>query len=341
MKPLNCNSSSEQYPEKVTDSNGQPLPGATVVVKGTTQGTATNVDGNYTIANIPDNAALQFSFVGMKTREVVVGSQTNISVSMEVDAIGIEEVVAIGYGTVKKSDLTGAVGTIQGDGIVKRQSSEVSQALQGAMPGLMVTRNNNAPGSAATIRVRGVTTIGDSSPLIILDGVPVGNINDINPNDILDISVLKDAASASIYGSRAAAGVILVTTKRAKQGERNLGYSYKYGFETPTELPHNVDIIRYLDMANEQRWNDSGNGENQYPTFSKEYIENYITNNSKNPDMYPITNWNNLIFKDFAPRESHELNFSTGTNHISTNASFSYEKVEGLYDNNNYHRISR
>src|SRR5690606_2681339 len=149
------------------------------------------------LPNVPEDATLVFSFVGLRAEEVVVGNQTTINIVMEQETIGIEEVVAIGYGTVKKSDLTGAVGTVQGDVISKRQNTEVSQALQGVMPGLMVTRNNSAPGASATIRVRGITTIGDSNPLVILDGVPVNNINDINPNDILDISVLKDAASAS------------------------------------------------------------------------------------------------------------------------------------------------
>ncbi len=222
----------------VTDAGGQPLPGVTVVVKGTTKGTITDTDGNYSLSNVPEDATLIFSFVGMRTQEVVVSNQTTINITMEAGVIGIEEVVAIGYGTVKRSDLTGAVATVQGDLIAKRQNTEVSQALQGAIPGVMVTRSNNDPGSAASIRIRGITTIGNSNPLIIVDGVPVNNINDVNPNDITDISVLKDAASASIYGSRAAAGVILVTTKRAKLGEQNLTYNYKLGIEKPTEIPH-------------------------------------------------------------------------------------------------------
>jgi TonB-linked SusC/RagA family outer membrane protein len=324
----------------VTDESGQPLPGVTVVVKGTTQGTVTNADGEYSLTSIPEDATLVFSFVGMSTQEVAVGDQTTINIVMEQETIGIEEVVAIGYGTVKKSDLTGSVATVQGDLVSSRQNTQVSQALQGAMPGVMVTRNNNAPGSSAAIRIRGVTTIGDSNPLIIVDGVPVGSINDVNPNDVEDISVLKDAASAAIYGARAAAGVILVTTKRAELGERSLTYSYKFGIEKPTEMVQFTGVTRYMEMANEQRWNDAGNDANEYPTFPQDMVDNYHTLNAQNPDLYPITDWNDVIFDKYAPRESHELNFTTGTENISSHASFSYETVDGLHTNRNYTRIT-
>jgi len=334
-------SQQNQITGTVTDaSTGESMPGVNIVVKGTTIGTLTDTDGRYSISVTGGDMVLTFSFVGYKSQDINISGRTTINVQMEPGLETLEEVVVIGYGTVKKSDLTGAVSSIKGDVIANRETTQISHALQGAIPGIVVTRNNSAPGSTATIRIRGITTIGDSNPLIIVDGIPVSNINDVNPNDILDITVLKDAASASIYGSRAAAGVILVNTKRASLGERSFVYSYKYGFEKPTEMPRNVDVTRYLEMANEQRWNDSGNGANEYPTFSKEYVENYVSMNAQNPDLYPITDWNDLIFKDFAPRESHDINFITGTKNISTNASFSYEKENGLYYNNNYKRLT-
>jgi len=222
---------------KVTDASGNTMPGVSVVVKGTTTGTTTDADGKYILGNVPDNSTLVFSFVGMKSKEVLIAGKTDINVVLEDETIGLEEVIAIGYGTVKKTDLTGAVGTVKGELISERQTTQLSQALQGATSGVMVTRSNNAPGATATIRIRGVTTIGDSNPLIIVDGVPVDNINDINPNDVQDMSVLKDAASASIYGSRAASGVILITTKRAKTGEVSLSYNAEYGVEKPTAQP--------------------------------------------------------------------------------------------------------
>lgn len=232
------------------------------------------------------------------------------------------EVVVVGYGTQKKSDLTGAVATIGGRDLANRRTANVSQALQGQVSGVMVTRNNSAPGSSANIRIRGITTIGDSNPLIIMDGVPVNSIDHINPNDIENISVLKDAASASIYGSRAAAGVILVTTKRAKKGELSLNYNFEYGTEVPTRIPEYVDVTRYMGMVNELRWNDNGNDGNEYPLYPQDMVDNYMDLNASNPDLYPNTDWVGLILKKSAPRQRHSLDISGGTDAIRTKASF-------------------
>ncbi|MDX9881313.1 MAG: carboxypeptidase-like regulatory domain-containing protein [Prolixibacteraceae bacterium] len=264
---------------KVTDSSGAPLPGVSVVIKGTTTGTITDFDGKYNLANVPADATLVFSFVGMKAQEIPMSGKSSINVTMKEETVGIEEVVAIGYGTVKKSDLTGAVGSVSGSLVADRQVTQLSQALQGAMSGVMVTRNGNSPGSPATIRIRGITTIGTSAPLVIVDGVPVDNINSVNSNDVESISVLKDAASASIYGSRAAAGVILITTKRAKPEELGLEYNFEFGMEKPTTLADHVDAVRYMQIANESGWNDVGNNANEYPVYSKDLIENYYSLN--------------------------------------------------------------
>ncbi|MFW5873042.1 MAG: SusC/RagA family TonB-linked outer membrane protein, partial [bacterium] len=325
----------------VTDNQGSPLPGVTVVVKGTTQGTATNADGEYSFTDIPEDATLVFSFVGMRTQEVEVGNQTTINVTMEEDAIGIEEVVAIGYGTIKKADLTGGVSSVGGDIIENRKATQISQALQGTMPGVMVTRSNNAPGATSTIRIRGITTIGENDPLVIVDGVPVGSINDVNPNDVESISVLKDAASASIYGSRAAAGVILVTTKRAKTGVLELQYNVEYGFEKPTEMSDYVGAKRYMEMTNELRWNDNENDpDSEFPVYEPDIIKNYDSLHEENPDIYPNTDWVDLILKDNAPRQSHFVNISAGSNTIRTKASLAYDEVGGLYIGKNYKRLT-
>src|SRR5690554_1360331 len=304
----------------VTDTQGEPLPGVTVSVLGTTVGTATDLDGRYSLT-VPEGSTLVFSFIGFETQSIAIGERNVIDVALSEDLTSLDEVVVVGYGTQRKSDLTGAVTTLQGGDVAQRQQMQVSQALQGAMAGVMVTRNNSAPGAPATIRIRGITTIGDSNPLIIVDGVPFDDIDNINPNDIESISVLKDAASSAIYGARAASGVILVTTKRGKVGEGSLVYNFSFGFETPTEMPKNVGVTRYLEMANEQRWNDSGNNNNEYPTFPREEVENWVANNRQNPDLYPITDWNDLIFKDRAPRSTHSLSITTGTKNIRTNAS--------------------
>jgi TonB-linked SusC/RagA family outer membrane protein len=324
----------------VTDENGESLPGASIIVKGTTVGVVTNIDGKYSLS-IPANATtLQFSFVGMKTEEVEIGSQNTVNVVLKTDAVGLDEVVAIGYGVAKKSDLTGAVGSVKGGTVAERQTTQLSTALQGAISGVMVTRNNNAPGATASIRIRGITTIGESNPLVIVDGVPVGSINDVNPNDIENISVLKDAASAAIYGSRAAAGVILVTTKRAKAGDLKLEYSFSYGFDKPTALPEYVDAKRYMQMVNELRWNDNGNNDNMYPTYPKETIENYDQLNAENPNEYPNTDWVGLILKDSAPKQTHAVSVAAGGKAIKTNASFAYDKIGALYEGRQYERYT-
>ncbi len=326
---------------KVIDVQGQPLPGVTVVIKGMTNGTITDADGNYTIGNVPVNAVLTFSFVGMRSQDIEVGGKKVINIRLEEETIGLEEVVAIGYGTVKKSDLTGAVGSVGGQEIAERQVTQISQALQGAISGVTVTRDNSAPGATATIRIRGITSIGDSDPLIIVDGVPVDDINDINPNDVEDISVLKDAASASIYGSRAAAGVILVTTKRAKIGEIGLTYNYEFGLEKPTRLPDYVGAVRYMQMVNELRWNDNGNIEGgEYPTYTEDIVNNYASLHEENPDLYPDTDWNSLILKNDAPRQSHMLSITAGSKTIRTKASLAYDETDGLYTGKKYKRFT-
>jgi len=325
----------------VTDSQtGEPMAGVNIVVRGTTIGAIADVNGRYSLTVSDPNAVLVASFIGYATVEIPVAGKTTVDITLKSEALALEEVVVIGYGTVKKSDLTGAVTSITGDAIVKRQTTQISQALQGAMSGVMVTRNNNAPGSTGTIRIRGITTIGDSNPLIIVDGVPVGSINDINPNDVETISVLKDAASASIYGSRAAAGVILVTTKRAKQGDLNLEYNVEYGIEKPTQIPEYVDIIRYMQMENELRWNDNKNIGNEYIRFSKDLIDNYWDLNAENPDLYPNTDWVDLVLKKNAPRQSHTISVSIGTNAIRSKIMLAYDKTDGLYIGRSYERIT-
>lgn len=325
----------------VKSETGETLPGVTVVIQGTTIGTVTDMDGKFSLSVENSSQVLVFSFVGMATQEVSVGSQNNFSVVMQSEAIGIEEVVAIGYGTVKKSDLTGAVGAVKGSVVSERQTTQVSQALQGAMAGVMVTRDNSAPGASSTIRIRGITTIGESSPLVIVDGVPVGSINDVNPNDIENISVLKDAASASIYGSRAAAGVILVTTKRAKSGDLSLDYNFEYGIEKPTEMVDYTDAVRYMQMVNELRWNDNGNIEGgEYPTYTQDLVDNYASLNAENPDQYPDTDWSALILKDNAPRQSHSIGITAGSKAVRTKAILSYDKTDGLYMGRSYERLT-
>ena len=324
----------------VTDEKGNPLGGVTVLIKGTTLGALTDVSGKYILTNSPQNATLIFSFIGMTTQEIPSNGQNLINVVMKEAAVGLDEIVVVGYGTIKKQDITGSVTSIPGNELSQRQSIKVADALQGLMPGVTVTRNGNAPGVDASIVIRGITTIGDSDPLIIVDGIP-GSISDINPNDIETISVLKDAASASIYGSRAAAGVILISTKRAKEGELNLNYNVEYGINQPTTLPKYVGAQRNMQLMNEMLWNDNNNvigGE--YPTYSQDVIENYPSLRAENPDKYPDTDWQHLLLNDFASLQKHILTVTAGTNKVSSRISLAYDKADALYDGRNFQRIT-
>lgn len=323
----------------VVDENGEPVIGANVSIKGTTNGTITDLDGHFTLDAAPGQT-MQISYIGYTQREQVITSRSSYQISMTEDTRALDEVVVIGYGVVRKADLTGAVGSLKGESIAERKTTQLSQALQGAMPGVMVTRTNNAPGAGATIKIRGVTTIGNSDPLVIVDGVPVGGIDQVSPNDIESVNVLKDAASASIYGSRAAAGVILITTKRASELTLSLDYTYEYGVDMPTRKPSYVDAVRYMEMTNELRWNDNGNNANEYPLYPKTDVENYLSLNAQNPNKYPITDWTGLILRNSAPRQSHIVSLSGGSKTVRTKATVGYDDIEGLYHNRNYSRLT-
>ena len=321
----------------VLDENGEPVIGANVLEKGTTNGTITDLDGKF-VLDVPSNATLQISFIGYTEQNVKVGAKNSFNITMKEDSQLLDELVVVGYGVMKKSDLTGAVGGIKGDKLASRRTTQLSSALQGAVSGVMVTRNGNAPGaSASSIKVRGVTTIGDSNPLVLIDDVP-GSINDVNPNDVENITVLKDAASASIYGSRAAAGVILITTKRAKEKKMNLNYSFEYGLEFKPKGYDRVGPERFMEMSNELIYNDNPSA-GRFSKYAEDYIKNYQANHLKDPDRYAITDWDDAFFKKTAPRQTHTLSLTGGGEKVKTNASFSYDKSEALYDNQSYERL--
>lgn len=203
----------------VTDGNGEPIPGATVVIEGSTTGTVTDIDGKFSL-EVPDGAVLLFSFIGYQTQRINPGNQSNLAITLLEDATSLDEVVVVGYGVQQKVNLTGAISTVDfDDELTNRPITNASQALGGTASGVWVSQNSGKPGSdGAQIRVRGWGTLNNSNPLIIIDGVE-GSFDQLNPNDIENISVLKDAASAAIYGSKAANGVVLVTTRMGKNNE--------------------------------------------------------------------------------------------------------------------------
>ena len=321
----------------VSDTSGEPVPGAAVMITGSTIGTMTDIDGKFVLGlkSAPSgNVTLSVSSIGFKNAVVPIEGRSVFNIVLENDQNLIEETVVIGYSTIKKKDLTGSIASVDGDKIKSRQTTSVSGALQGAMPGVTVTRSSSTPGGEATIRVRGITSMTDGAtdPYILIDGVP-GAISDVNPNDIETITVLKDAASASIYGSQAAAGVILITTKRAKDGKASVSYSYSLGIDTPTRMPHYMDAVSYMEACNELRYNDLPES-GWYQAYGQSLVENYLSLNASDPDTYPITDWMGLILKNQALRHSHNLKISVGGKGLRSSISAGLDDVSGLYKKN-------
>ena len=322
----------------VSDADANPIEGAYVFEKGTANGTTTDVSGKFSLTVAP-GAVLQFSFIGYETREISVGNRSVLDVMLEANALMINEMVVVGYSTVKKADLSGSVASVGSEKLSSVRATSVSQALQGSMSGVQVTRTNAMPGASATIRVRGITTIGDSDPLIIVDGVP-GTLS-MDVDDIESISVLKDAAAASIYGARAASGVILVTSKRAKEGALNIDYSGTFGMVTLAAFPGTVNYRRYMEMINEIAWNDGGNlagGKNNI--YTQDFIDNYAANHRTDPNKYPIADWKSYLINNWAPSEKHNVSMSYGNKMIKSKATLGYESTDALYNHRSHSAIT-
>jgi TonB-linked SusC/RagA family outer membrane protein len=315
---------------KVTDSSGASLPGVSVVVKGTSTGVITDNDGTFSISNIPNNAILQFSFVGMKTQEVTVGGKTTINLTLIEDAIGIEEVVAVGYGVQKKVNLTGSISTVKFDTeLNNRPITNGTQALGGKVSGVWVSQNSGKPGSdGAQLRVRGWGTMNNSNPLVIIDGVE-GSFDQLNPNDIDNLSVLKDAASAAIYGSKAANGVILITTKQGKNNEKmEVNLSSYMGVQS---LGRRYDVIdnsaEHMKLSNLALANSGSS-----PVFPDYLITAF--ENGTDKFKYPNTNWFNELFKP-AMIQGHNVSIRGGSAQTSSFLSFNYLNQDGMVPNTN------
>ncbi len=233
----------------VTDESGQPLPGVTVLIKGTTQGTVTSVDGNYSISNVPVDGTMIFSFIGMLTQEIAVDNQTSINVTMAVDAIGLDEVVAIGYGTAKKSEITGSVGVVTAKELAEQPSVNPLQNLRGKIAGVTVFTNSGAPGGNNRVLIRGMGTINASTePLYVVDGVQMDDLNYMNPSDVVSMEVLKDASSAAIYGARGANGVVLITTKKGLD-KKGLEVEFKSNFSIGTLAKKSNSLYRPMNSS--------------------------------------------------------------------------------------------
>lgn len=301
---------------KVTDEAGQPLPGVTVVIKGTTKGTVTSMDGGYSVSNLSAGAILQFSFIGMLTQEIEVGTQNTINISMKLDAIGIEEVVAVGYGTNKKMNLTGSIVTINDKELNTATTTNITDKLTGKLPGLRVMQRTSEPGNYdSKFDIRGW-----GNPLIIVDGIERGvSFNKIDPNEVESITVLKDA-SAAIYGVKAANGVILVTTKKGKVGSLDITYSGTYGIKEITEFPKPMTAAQFTESFN---WALVNGG--QPIEFSQKLVDSY-----KNGEVQG-TNWQELAMNNTAPQQQHNLSFSGGNDKIKFFTSLGFIDDKGLF----------
>jgi TonB-linked SusC/RagA family outer membrane protein len=320
----------------VQDAEGEPVIGANVVEKGTTNGITTDADGRFTL-QVASNAVLVISYIGYAPQEMPVGNNSSFTITMEEDTQMLDEVVVVGYGTARKSDLTGAISSIKGETLTTRSTQQLSTAMQGQMAGVQVTRDNGGPGASATVRIRGVTTLSNNDPLVIVDGVP-SSLNDVISADVETMTVLKDAASAAIYGSRAAAGVILITTKRAKDRQFSFDYNYEYAIDKPTTRPGNGNVIDWMNVQNEVKWNDGAS--DPYSQYSQETIASWLGNNATDPYHYPNTDWIDLMLKNSTAHEQHSLSVSGGTEKLRTKSTFNYQKGDGYYENKSYERLA-
>ena len=312
---------------KITDTNGDPLPGVTIIIKGTTHGTISDVNGMFSFPDIKPEDILQFSFIGMQSQEIRVGNQTSINVTMQVTAIGLDEVVAIGYGTQKRTTVTGSVVSSDGDEILKTPEPNIANTLIGRLPGLITNNRSGEPGYENTeILIRGRSTLGDNSPLIVVDGVAdrAGGFDHIDANDIETISVLKDA-SAAIYGSRAANGVILVTTKRGKTGKPSISLNSNFGIRQPTVTPDLLNSADYAIALNEIETEIYGRN----PMYTDEQIAKF--RDGSDPTNYPNVNWMDETLRQFAPQTQHNLSIKGGTERVSYFVSAGYQFQDNYY----------
>lgn len=330
-----------QQPQKkelsgtVKDNKGISLPGVSVVVKGTTVGTLTDADGKFKLQVSMDATTLVFSFVGMKTREVAIAGKTLLNVVMDEELIGLGEIVAVGYGSVKKSDLTGSVSSVKGDDMLQLPTMRVDQALQGRAAGISVQNTDGEPGGNVTIRIRGGNSIlGGNNALIVIDGLQGGNINNLNPNDIESVEILKDASATAIYGARGANGVILITTKKGVIGKPVVSYTFNYGTQS---LSHKLDLLNAGDYAQKSvDYAASQNGTVSSPItpvlpFTPAQISALKASGG--------TDWQNEIYRP-AMVQNHQLSISGGTEKIRYFVSGGYVDQQGLVVATKYERYT-
>lgn len=316
---------------KVTDSGGGVLPGVSVVIKGTTNGTITDGNGKFSISNVPEKATLIFSFVGMKTQEVSVGSKTTLNVLLEEETIGIEEVVAVGYGVQKKSDVISSVASVKAEKLAKVVTLDVGEMLRGKAAGVQVTTTDAGPGSSSNIQIRGKGSLAaGTSPIVIADGVEIGAINDINPSDISSVEILKDAAAQAIYGARASNGVILITTKRGKAGETKVTYNGFYGIQN---VHKNFDVYTPDEFANLKR--EAYRANNKEVFGNDNVVFSAIELASLQNKSY--IDWEKIVIGS-GSIQNHDLSIIGGTEKTKFFFSANYQNQKGVVPNTDFNK---
>ncbi len=321
---------------RIVDTGGEPIIGATVVEKNNpARGTITDIDGNFTLTNVPRNAVLLFTYVGMEPQEIAINGRTTINITMASDTELLDELVVVGYGTQRKANLTGAVSNVSLPQMEKRTVAQTSLALQGLVPGITVTQRSGKPGGdGGTISVRGKTTLGNNDVLVLIDGVE-SNINSIDPKSIESISVLKDAASAAIYGNRAANGVILITTKRAEDGKTYVSFNSYMAKGVPTNVPRYVgavDFMKYISIAKR--------AVGMTPEYSEDYIKEYEAGIARNDPNYPDVDWFDATTTNNGLMTNNFVTISLGTPQLKSLAQVGYMSQNGITENTNFKRYT-
>ena len=320
----------------IRDKEGEPIIGAGVSVNNGVAGAITDVNGSFSISVMKGDIII-ISALGYASKTVAVQNNHPLEITLDDDFQMLDETIVIGYGTVRKGDVTGAISGVKSNAIIERGTQSLSSALQGQVAGLQVTRSSGEPGSSGSLVIRGVTTMSTNDPLIIIDGVP-GSMDDVNPQDVESISILKDAASAAIYGSRAAAGVIIVSTKRANDNTFSFNYNYSFAIDKPTTKPSLGNAVDYFNILNEMRWNDGAGDE--HSQYSTDYIDSYLANNISDPYHYPNTNWMDEVLKKTVSHQEHNFSVTGGQDNLKTKFAFNYQTADGYYAQKKFDRYN-
>ena len=334
MVGLDAHAQSKVVSGVVTDVSGEAIPGLAVVEKGTSNGTATDINGAYQI-EVQSGATLVFSFIGMVTEEIAVGSRTTVDVTMTEDIAQLEEVVVVGYGTQKRSELTGSIASVQGDALKKVPVSTVAESLTGRLPGVQITSTEGSPDSEIQIRVRGGTSLTQTSgPLYIVDGFPINSISDLSPSDIATIDVLKDASSAAIYGSRGANGVVIITTKSGKSGKVSVNYN---SFYAVSKIANKLDVLSPEDYA---KWQYEYAVLNATQADDLSSYEDYF-GLFQDLDLYrglPANDWQDQVYGRTGSSFSNDLSVRGGSEKFNYSANFARFDTKAIQVGSDYVR---